>query len=177
MSIEKILAFAVGPILMIGLVLFFVFSDKPVKEEKKDGQVQETVGETKKEKKASKKIINGLKKELTDLTSEMGKKDTVIDSLKKVLAQKETDSNDRESEIEKLTEQLSENRNIEKNAIDLAKTFASMKSEQMAPILQKLDDKTVTLIYKNMSTRVRKNFLLALSSQRAAKLTKTMAGI
>lgn len=174
MDIEKLLAFVVGPVLLVIAISLMVLIGKP---EKKEVPINmDVLSEKHKELfEEQKETIAQLNNELADLKSKFLNKDTVIDSLTKILSQKEVDFKNNELQIEKLTEQIKEKKNLEKNASELAKTFASMKSEQMSPILQKLDDETVALIYKNMSSRVRKNYLLALSSQRAAALTKKMA--
>jgi len=59
---------------------------------------------------------------------------------------------------------------------ELAKTYESMKTEEMRPILQKVSDKTIIAIYKNMNSRKRKDILNALSSERAAAITQQLAG-
>ncbi|MCD6441259.1 MAG: hypothetical protein J7L86_05690 [Candidatus Marinimicrobia bacterium] len=59
---------------------------------------------------------------------------------------------------------------------ELAKTYESMKPEEMRPILQKVSDKTIIAIYKNMNARKRKDILNALSSERAAAITQQLAG-
>lgn len=59
---------------------------------------------------------------------------------------------------------------------ELAKTYESMKAEEMRPILQKVSDKTIIAIYKNMNSRKRKDILNALSSERAAAITQQLAG-
>ncbi len=60
---------------------------------------------------------------------------------------------------------------------ELAKTYESLKPKEMEPILAKIDDNTLIALYKNMSSRNRKNLLLALTSTRAAALTQQLAGV
>jgi len=59
---------------------------------------------------------------------------------------------------------------------ELAKTYESMKPEEMRAILAKVDNKTIVTLYESMSSRNRKNLLQALSVDRAATLTTKMAG-
>lgn len=59
---------------------------------------------------------------------------------------------------------------------ELAKTYDTMKTEEMRPILEKVNDRTVIAIYKNMNSRKRKDILKALSSERAAAITQRLAG-
>ena len=80
-----------------------------------------------------------------------------------------------EAQVKEVTWELEQSKNEEKNASDLAKTFSSMKTDEMRPILKNIDDNTVKMIYKNINNRMKKNFLLALTPQRAASLTKQLA--
>jgi len=59
---------------------------------------------------------------------------------------------------------------------ELAKTYETMKPGEMRPILEKVDDETVIAIYKNMSSRSRKSIFQALPGERAAIITKRLAG-
>ncbi len=60
---------------------------------------------------------------------------------------------------------------------ELAKTYETMKPGEMRPILEKVDDETVIAIYKNMSSRSRKSIFQALPGDRAAIITKRLAGV
>ena len=57
----------------------------------------------------------------------------------------------------------------------LAKTYEQMKINEMKPIFTQLDDKTIMALYNNMSARKRPMILKALSTNRAAKITKELA--
>jgi len=57
----------------------------------------------------------------------------------------------------------------------LAKTYEQMKVTEMKAIFSKLDDKTIIALYTNMSARKRPAVLKALSTDRAAKITKELA--
>jgi flagellar motility protein MotE (MotC chaperone) len=59
---------------------------------------------------------------------------------------------------------------------DLAKTYESMKPEEMKPILSNLDDGTVIAIYNSMSSRNKKTIFKALNPKRAAEITELLAG-
>ena len=59
---------------------------------------------------------------------------------------------------------------------DLAKTYESMKPEEMKPILSNLDDGTVIAIYNSMSGRNKKIIFKALNPKRAAEITELLAG-
>ena len=59
---------------------------------------------------------------------------------------------------------------------ELAKTYETMKSDEMRPILKNVNDRTIIAIYKNMNSRKRKDIFKALPSERAAAITQRLAG-
>ena len=121
------------------------------------------------------KKIKKLQEDLNKSSSDFEINDLKIDSLSSLLAQQTLQLEEKEKQIGKLNEELEQSKNEEKNASDLAKTFSSMKTDEMRPILKNIDDNTVKMIYKNINNRMKKNFLLALTPQRAASLTKQLA--
>ncbi|NOZ08229.1 MAG: hypothetical protein GXO91_05050 [FCB group bacterium] len=60
---------------------------------------------------------------------------------------------------------------------ELAKTYESMKVDEIRPILKNVDDMTVIALYENMSSRSKKVILNSLSSERAALITQQLAGM
>lgn len=76
---------------------------------------------------------------------------------------------DKEKEVLALTK-----RRVSSKAI--AKTYESMKPAEMRPILVKVDNETIEILYESMSGRNRKSLLQALPPSRAASLTRKMAG-
>ncbi len=99
---------------------------------------------------------------------------TIADSLKKELSAKLALLEKKEAQLAKLDEQLKSAQKRALKAKDIAKTFESMRVNEMKLILQKIDDKMLALIYQNMNSRFRKNLLLALPPSRAARLTKNV---
>ncbi len=59
--------------------------------------------------------------------------------------------------------------------LELAKTYETMKIEEIRPILTSVDDNTVIELYKNINARMRKNILVALPNNRAARITQKLA--
>jgi len=106
--------------------------------------------------------------EIAELRSALEEKNKIIDSLNTVASKAEQ----LEKELQKITQAKTSSKNKRARAKDMAKTLSSMKTKAMAPILNKLDDDTVVLIYKQTSKTARKDILLALSETRAAKITK-----
>ena len=80
-----------------------------------------------------------------------------------------------EKEVNSLTADLESSRKRQVDTQALAKTFESMKTEEMSPILRDIDDDTALNIYEKMSGRSRKKLLLALATDRAARLTRRIA--
>lgn len=67
--------------------------------------------------------------------------------------------------------------NLKKTSMkELAKTFDTMKPDEFKAILANVDDNTLIALYKNMSSRNRKNIFIALSNDRAAHITQLLAG-
>jgi flagellar motility protein MotE (MotC chaperone) len=77
--------------------------------------------------------------------------------------------------IEMLNAELSVETKKNLSVKELAKTYESMKINEMQPIVEKLDDHTIMDIYTNISSRNRKNLLMALSAKRAAIITQRIA--
>lgn len=58
---------------------------------------------------------------------------------------------------------------------ELAKTYEQMKINEMKPIFSQLDDQTIIDLYNAMSSRKKPMVIKALSTERAAKITKKLA--
>jgi len=167
MSIEKLLAFAIGPLLIIvAAIMIFILPEKEAKETGKDQLNKSAVKVD-----TSKSTVPKLS-ETDSLKQIIEKQKSVVDSLNRELTKLKIDFDNEQKSNEDLTEKLINKTSEVEKAKELAKTFSSMKVDEMRPILQNVDDETIALIYENMSNRVRKNFLLALSSNRAALLTE-----
>jgi flagellar motility protein MotE (MotC chaperone) len=72
---------------------------------------------------------------------------------------------------------LAASQNQQANIKELAKTFETMKTSEIGPILKKVDNATVIALYKNMGSRSKKMILTALSNDRAAEITQELAGM
>ncbi len=81
-----------------------------------------------------------------------------------------------DKEIKKLNKIVMDNEKQSISMKELAKTYASMKSSEMKPILSSVDDATVLSIYKNMNASSRKTLFQALDQKRAARITEILAG-
>lgn len=113
--------------------------------------------------------------ELAVREEQLIRKDSALDSLKMLLAQSAKIIANMERDMDRLQQQLEESKRRAAGTKELARTFESMKTDEMEPILRRIDDDTAVAIYQQMSSRSRKKLLLALQSERAALLTERMA--
>ncbi len=111
---------------------------------------------------------------IDDYEKEIDRQKKELDSLKQVLAEKNDQLGTSQKEIEKLTVELKNKGDQDVRAKSMAKTLSSLTLKKMAPILNKLDDETIILIYNQTSRSARKNILMALSEDRAAKITRKL---
>ena len=100
----------------------------------------------------------------------------IIDSLNNQLMLQEEIINEYENRNEELLNELELAKRQVISIKDLAKTYESMKPEEMKPILSNLDDGTVIAIYNSMSGRNKKIIFKALNPKRAAEITELLAG-
>ncbi|MCF7800574.1 MAG: hypothetical protein K9N34_01015 [Candidatus Marinimicrobia bacterium] len=123
------------------------------------------------------KQLDSLKTEFTNLKNEIFLRDTKVDSLNGVIASQESVVSQYEKQLAGLKEKMNEDQKQAANVKDLAKTFETMKVTELGPILNNVDDATVIAIYQNMGSRSKKMIMTALSTKRAAEITKELAGI
>lgn len=163
-----ILSFSIAAILSAMLML----QDPPPQKaaSKKAGVTKTDIKKVQNKKKKKGKLSKNeqMVLEIAELHSALEKKEQVIDSLQAMASK----AQELQKEVQKLTEAKTRSKSKDSRAKEIAKTLSSMKTKAMAPILNKLDDDTVILIYKQTGKTSRKNILMALSESRAAKITK-----
>ena len=179
MSVIKWVVFGLGGFAFLISIVFSVMlllSD-PVESTKKGAKNNQPNSKIYKEKNNGKNVNNNnsainkkLLKTIAGLEDSLVLKNKQIDSLKQ-MAEK---SSELEQEIKKLTAELKGSKDRKARAKDMAKTLSSMKAKTMSPILNKLDDKTVMLIYEQTSKTLRKDILAALKEDRAARITNKL---
>ena len=101
----------------------------------------------------------------------------LIDSFNNQLMLQENILNEYKYKNEQLLNELELSKKQIISIKDLAKTYESMKPDEMKPILTNLDDGTVIAIYNSMSGRSKKLIFKALNPKRAAEITELLAGI
>ena len=130
----------------------------------------------------AKELINQKQKEIDRLYGDIDSLKTVIfdlaaarDSLAEQANFKDGIIREYQKTVETLNAEMTVLNHSSMNIKDLAKTYESMKVDEMKPILANLDDQTIIQLYRNISSRIRKNLLMALNSQRAAQITEQIA--
>jgi flagellar motility protein MotE (MotC chaperone) len=120
------------------------------------------------------KEIELLKSELDSLRQDLVKTSVVRDSLMEASDFNEGLVREYRKTVELLKAELTNYTQKTLSAKEMAKTYESMKITEMQPILEKLEDHTILELYSNISSRNRKNILMALSAQRAARITQKL---
>lgn len=173
MGIVKWAVFALGGLAFLITVIFtlmlFLNPPKPKKTEKLATASKETVDYLK-SKKGKLSQVESLTVKVAALEEELSQKNTLIDSLNRIAEEK----NKVTQQLAKVNAQMEAGTNRSDRAKDIAKTLTAMKAKSMSPILNKLDDDTVILIYHQTSKTARKDILLALSEERAARITNKL---
>lgn len=127
--------------------------------------------------------LNRSRAEAADLTDRLNSTlaavvagETMIDSLNMELTFRMLEVSTLKNHLTDLNDQVI-NVNQQKVSVkELAKTYDTMKPEEFKSILANVDDATVVALYNNMSSRNRKNILIALPNDRAAHITELLAG-
>ncbi|UCH09902.1 MAG: hypothetical protein JSU61_11915 [Fidelibacterota bacterium] len=98
----------------------------------------------------------------------------VIDSLEQELVYKDANLTALENRLQTKDAEIMTLRQVEVNAQDMARTFATMTVAELTPIVEKLSDQVVLDIYKHTANKRRKFLLSALGDDRAAALTSRL---
>ena len=97
-----------------------------------------------------------------------------LDSLSDVLAFRDAAIGALESRLQDKDAAIKGLREVDVNAQEMARTFATMNVEQLSPIVAELTDGVVLDIYKHTSNKRRRFLLAAMGDNRAAKLTNRL---
>jgi len=180
-STLRLLLGAIGLfIILVGLIFGILLLTEPVEDKMvvktiEGDQVLATqlIQEKQREIDQLKSALDSLKREYTQVIAYRDSIQGQIDFKDNLIAQYKRS-------VESLNQELAEKQKNTLSIKELAKTYESMKIEELRSIFTKLDDQTILLIYENVNPRNRKNILMALNAARAAnitqKLVKTSAG-
>lgn len=177
---KKILYWVIGGIILfvvlVAITFMILLYSDPVNDKVKDEVIRENdkvVNQLLEQKQLK---IDSLVTELDKMKSDLFFCELAIDSLEEQIEFKDRLIEEYKNTIELLNRELAINESIEEDIKNLAKTYETMKVEEMRPIMENIDNETVIAIYRNMNPRKRKDILNALSDKRAAEITKILAG-
>ena len=97
-----------------------------------------------------------------------------LDSVGRLLSLKDADINVLGETLQQKDAEILALRKVEVNAQEMARTFATMSLDELAPIVDRLSDQVVLDIYQHTSNKRRKFLLSALGDERAANLTNRL---
>lgn len=117
---------------------------------------------------------DSLRVELDSIRALWVQKTTEADSLTDLLAFRDATVISLETQVEQKSVEITNLREVDVNAKEMARTFGTMTVAELAPIVAGLSDKVVLDIYKNTSSKKRKNLLAAMGTERAAALTNRL---
>ncbi len=122
-----------------------------------------------------KSMIDSNQVVIDSMSANLDSLSTLAENQQKTLTADSTQITRLKDQINRLQGMANNEDNINENIKQLAKTYERMKVSEIKPIFAKLDDETVILLYNSMSSRKRPMVIEALSSERAAKITKKLA--
>jgi len=114
---------------------------------------------------------------ITLLQNQIKIHESVIDSLNALIIEKDAAAQKYEKDYVSLQQTIENMKKVEDQAKSLAKTFETMKISEIGRSVAKLNDQALMQIYYKMNGRHRKNLLMAVSADRAARLTEKMMSL
>lgn len=117
---------------------------------------------------------DSLSVDVDSLLAVLAQNNVAIDSLERELTFGDATVKGLEGRLQVKDAELESLRQVEVNAQDMAKTFATMTVTELTPIVAKLSDEVVMDIYKHTTNKRRKFLLAALGDDRAAALTNRL---
>jgi flagellar motility protein MotE (MotC chaperone) len=112
--------------------------------------------------------------DVDSLQALLARNGVVIDSLEQESVYKDANLTALENRLQTKDAEITALRQVEVNAQDMARTFATMTVAELIPIIAKLSDQVVLDIYKHTANKRRKFLLSALGDDRAATLTNRL---
>ena len=112
--------------------------------------------------------------DVDSLLAVLAQNNVALDSLERELAFGDATVKGLEGRLQVKDAELESLRQVEVNAKDMARTFATMTVTELTPIVAKLSDEVVMDIYKHTTNKRRKFLLAALGDNRAAELTNRL---
>ena len=158
-------------VMVIVTVTFFIFQadELAVPEEIEDEQLV-SISELE----SMTTVRDSLQTAMDSLLAVIVQRDADLDSLAGVLAFRDAAVTALEGRLQDKDAAIKQLREVDVNAQEMARTFATMNVEQLSPIVADLTDGVVLDIYKHTSNKRRRFLLAAMGDNRAAKLTNRL---
>ncbi|MCH7497771.1 MAG: hypothetical protein IH971_07970 [Candidatus Marinimicrobia bacterium] len=112
--------------------------------------------------------------ERDSLLQVLAMRDASLDSVGRLLTLKDADINVLGETLQQKDAEIQALLQVEVNAQEMARTFATMSLDELSPIVDRLSDQVVLDIYQHTSNKRRKFLLSALGDERAANLTNRL---
>ncbi len=159
--------------LVIVFVTMFIFQAEEVALPEDEEAPEETlVSSTELESMTS--MRDSLLMVMDSLRTALVQRDVDLDSLAGIMAFRDAAIDALEGRLQDKDAAIEQLREVDVNAQEMARTFATMNVEQLSPIVAELTDGVVLDIYKHTSNKRRRFLLQAMGDNRAAKLTNNL---
>lgn len=162
-------------VVLVGIIFIVLTAMEPIDEAALTELAEQSSTETNSSVPFDAAGFDSLKSFNRKLMNDLHLTESIIDSLQKQIKFKENLILGYSKTIEKLNDDILSTNNQNIRVKELAKTYESMKTDEMRPILENVDNETVLAIYRNMNSRTRKNILIALPDKRASVITQLLA--
>lgn len=163
-------------VVLVGVTFFILSSNSPseemliVEQSEKSDEIKSSALKVKQAE------VDTLQVQLKDLNNKILLQQGLLDSLTEQINLKDGLISGYTNEIKKLNEMILQKEKQTVSVKELAKTYETMKIQEMKPILANLSNQTVISLYKNTSSKNRKKLFQALEKGRAAEITEILAG-
>ena len=167
------IALGLFTLLVVAFVVLFLFqAEEELPELAEEEQPETLVSSTELELMTA--MRDSLQAELDSLGIVLVRRQAEQDSLEDILVFRDAAVNTLESRLQDRDAEIASLRELEINAQEMARTFATMDVEALSPIVSRLTDGVVLDIYKHTSNKRRRFLLTAMGDNRAAKLTNEL---
>lgn len=159
---------------VIVIVTWFIFQAEEValSEDETEGVEETLVSSTELESMTA--MRDSLLMVMDSLRAELDQRNVDLDSLAGIMAFRDAAIDALEGRLQDKDVAIEQLREVDVNAQEMARTFATMNVEQLSPIMAELTDGVVLDIYKHTSNKRRRFLLQAMGDNRAAKLTNNL---
>ena len=162
-------AIGVFALLVVAFVVLFLFQAEEAPPELAEEAPETLISST--ELDLMTVLRDSLQINLDSLMVILAQQQAELDSLQDILVFRDAAVNTLESRLQDRDVEINTLRELDLNAKEMARTFATMDVDALTPIVSKLTDGVMLDIYKHTSNKRRRFLLTAMGDSRAAKLT------